>query len=422
MDGAPPASRASAGPVSERVWATALGLALGPAVALGLARFAYALLLPAMRTDLSWSFTQAGTINTANAVGYLIGALIAAPVITRVGGRQAFLGSLLLTALALTACAISSAFPVLLSLRLIAGAAGAVAFIVGASLATQLATGASPARAAVLLGVYFAGGGLGVAVSGLLIPLLLSATGTGGWRWGWLLLGALAFAATVAAVPAARRAPLPRRSSHQTVSAWRARPVAVTLGAYALFGAGYIAYVTFIIAFLKGQGAGTVELSGFWVTLGLAAIGSTFAWGPLLARLRGGRGIALATAVVTLGAAIPLLSGSIGGAFASAVLFGGSFLAVPTAVTAFARRTHNPHHWTIAIAALTVAFAVGQCLGPVLAGVLSDGPGGVRAGLTLSVLILAAGALLAVVQHQPDPTPVTGWHPHPAPVKRQPGV
>ncbi len=390
-----------------RVWATALGLALGPAVALGLARFAYALLLPAMRTDLSWSFAQAGTINTANAVGYLVGALLAAPVIARVGGRRAFLGSLMLTAVALTACAASGDFAVLLALRLVAGVAGAVAFIVGASLATQLAAGASSARAAVLLGVYFAGGGLGVAVSGLLIPLVLSATGPGGWRWGWLVLGALAFAATAAAVPAARRAPLPSRSSRQTVSTWRARPVAVTLGAYALFGAGYIAYVTFIIAFLKGQGAGTFELSGFWVVLGLAAIGSTFAWGPLLARLRGGRGIALASAVVTLGAAIPLLSGSIGGAFASAVLFGGSFLAVPTAVTAFARRAHNPHHWTIAIAALTVAFAVGQCLGPVLAGVLSDGPSGVRAGLTLSVLILAAGALLAFAQQQREPAPIT---------------
>ncbi len=393
---------------SDRVWATALGLALGPAVALGLARFAYALLLPAMRTDLSWSFAQAGTINTANAVGYLIGALIAAPVITRVGGRRAFLASLLLTALALAACAASGAFAVLLVLRLVAGAAGAVTFIVGASLAAQVAAGASPGRAVLVLGVYFAGGGLGVAVSGLLIPALLAATGPGGWRWGWLTLGALAFAATAAALPAARRAPLPLRASGGEVAAWRPGPVGVTLGAYALFGAGYIAYVTFIIAFLKGEGAGTVELSGFWIVLGLAAIASAFAWGPILGRLRGGRGIALATAVVTLGALVPLLSGSGAGAFASAVLFGGSFLTVPTAVTAFARRAHDPHHWTVVIAALTVAFALGQCLGPVLAGVLSDGPGGVRAGLTLSVVILAAGALLAAAQRHREPIPVAG--------------
>ena len=52
---------------------------MGPAVALGFGRFAYALLLPPMRADLGWSFAQAGALNTANAAGYLIGALVAAP-------------------------------------------------------------------------------------------------------------------------------------------------------------------------------------------------------------------------------------------------------------------------------------------------------------------------------------------------------
>ncbi len=58
-------SPATAGIERDRMWLPAVGLALGPAVALGLARFAYALLLPAMRTDLSWSFAQAGTIAPA---------------------------------------------------------------------------------------------------------------------------------------------------------------------------------------------------------------------------------------------------------------------------------------------------------------------------------------------------------------------
>jgi len=40
-------------------WLLVVGLAMGPVVALGLARFAYSLLLPVMRTDLSWGFTAA---------------------------------------------------------------------------------------------------------------------------------------------------------------------------------------------------------------------------------------------------------------------------------------------------------------------------------------------------------------------------
>jgi predicted MFS family arabinose efflux permease len=55
------------------VW-IALGLALAPVIALGLSRFAYALLLPPMRGALGRSFTQAGGMNTAIAIGYVIGA------------------------------------------------------------------------------------------------------------------------------------------------------------------------------------------------------------------------------------------------------------------------------------------------------------------------------------------------------------
>ena len=89
----------------------------------------------------------------------------------------------------------------------------------------------------------------------------------------------------------------------------------------------------------------------------------------------------------------------------SALLFGGSFLSVVTAVTAVARRSLQPHHWTPAIAGLTVAFAVGQCLGPVLAGVLSDRPAGLTVGLTLSVGVLLAGAVVALAQrHHETPS------------------
>jgi predicted MFS family arabinose efflux permease len=80
-----------------------VGLAMGPAVALGLSRFAYALLLPPMRADLGWSFADAGALNTSNAAGYLVSALVAAPFGKRMGDKPLFAVSLLLTALAVGA-------------------------------------------------------------------------------------------------------------------------------------------------------------------------------------------------------------------------------------------------------------------------------------------------------------------------------
>src|SRR5689334_7281118 len=64
------------GPSASPVRALLL-LAIAPAVGLGVARFAYGLLLPDMRESLHWSYSEAGLMNTANAAGYMAGALLA---------------------------------------------------------------------------------------------------------------------------------------------------------------------------------------------------------------------------------------------------------------------------------------------------------------------------------------------------------
>ncbi len=101
-----------------------------------------------------------------------------------------------------------------------------------------------------------------------------------------------------------------------------------------------------------------------------------------------------------------MLGGGALTAYASALVFGGAFLAVVTAFTAVARAALPPAQWGPAIAALTAAFALGQCAGPLLTGVLSDA-GGVRAGLGLSAAVLGLGALVSLAQRGPDHRPGT---------------
>jgi predicted MFS family arabinose efflux permease len=370
---------------------------MGPAVALGLARFAYALLLPVMRADLGWSYANAGAMNTANAIGYLAGALIAAGIARRCGIKQAFFAGILVTAVGIGASGLSAQFGVLLGLRVLTGVMGALAFVAGGSMTAAVA--GSAARAPLALGIYFAGGGLGVAMSAITVPLLLD---NWGWRGGWLVLGALALAATAIALPALLRAPLPAEQLSQANEPnWSPREISIELLGYVLFGAGYIAYATFIIAQLRSSSNFTPrEISLFWALLGCAAIAGVFVWSPVLSRLKGGRGAAAVIAAVTIGAALPLASSGRPMAYVSALLFGGSFLSTITAVTSFARRAAPPEAWTKAIAALTVAFGIGQCVGPILSGYLSDGPNGVRAGLEVSAGILLASSVLIAFQRE----------------------
>ncbi|GAB3674152.1 YbfB/YjiJ family MFS transporter [Salinisphaera aquimarina] len=381
-----------------------IGLAMGPAVALGLARFAYALLLPPMRAALGWSYAAAGALNTSNAVGYLAGALAATAMVRRFGDKRVFALGLLLTALTVGACGITSSYGGQLVLRFIAGFTGAAAFVAGAGLTSAAAHGGGSSRAPMLFGVYFAGGGLGVTASALAAPPLIQLAG---WRGGWLALGGLALAATVFGCSVLSRAPATVTSvGSEMRGGWSARFLAPKLIAYGLFGAGYIAYATFIIAYLK-----TVEqlsgsnLSAFWAALGLSSIVAAFAWGPVLGRLKGGWGTAATIFTVTVGAAMPMVWGGVAGAFLSAILFGGSFLAVVASVTSFARRAARPHAWTSVIAALTVAFGIGQSIGPVLSGAMSDGAGGIKAGLWLSVFTLAVACAIAAMQAEPKALP-----------------
>lgn len=376
------------------------GLAMAPVAALGLARFAYALLLPAMRADLGWSFADAGAMNTANAAGYLAGALAVAPMGRRFGDKGVFAFGLLATSLAIGAQGLTGNFMGLLAIRALAGVSGALCFISGAGLTAAAAVGGSRSRAPTLFSIYFAGAGAGVAASALVVPPLLAGMG---WRAGWFVLGAVSLAATLFAGFALARAPRTTYADERGEGGWSARFMACEMVAYGLFGAGYIAYATFIIAYLRSDLAfSSGMVTAFWATLGLSTVAAAFVWGPILARLRGGWGAVTTIGLVTAGAGLPVILPNTLAAFVSAVLFGGSFLAVVAAVTSFARRAARPHAWTTAIAALTVVFGLGQCVGPLLSGMLSDGPAGVRAGLWLSAAILLAGTLVAAFQPEPE--------------------
>ncbi|WP_377273096.1 YbfB/YjiJ family MFS transporter [Peterkaempfera sp. SMS 1(5)a] len=119
---------------------------------------------------------------------------------------------------------------------------------------------------------------------------------------------------------------------------------------------------------------------------------------------------ALVSVVVLVGVLPVLLWHGMGAAIASAVVFGGSFMAGPTAVTVLARRMLPAHAWTAGIALLTVAFSVGQAVGPLVSGLLSDSSGGIAKGLWLSVVLLGASIAAAVVQRDPGTAGQTDQH------------
>ena len=374
----------------------ALALALAAAVSLGLARFSYALLLPPMRSDLAWSYTTAGAMNTVNAAGYLAGALLAPRWLARHDARRVMLIGGSVTALLLALHAVVRSDLALYVVRTATGIASAASFIAGGLLAARLAGAGHGLQPGTVLGLYYGGTGLGIVASALLVPPVV-ATSAAGWPAAWLALAALA--ATCTAVTAALTRELhapPAARAERARFAWSS--MAFGLAGYLCFGLGYIGYMTFIVTLLRDQGLTGTAISAFYALLGAAVIASSWIWARLLQRWRGGGVLALLNALLAVATLLPVLSRSTPAAFASGLLFGAVFLQVVAATTALVRHNLPAAAWPAGITAFTIVFAAGQIVGPTVVGHVADSSGGLLRGLAISAGVLALGAALASLQ------------------------
>ena len=370
-------------------------LSLAPTVSLGIGRFAYSLVLPDMRDSLGWSYSAAGFMNTINAAGYLAGALIASRTIRRYGLSVTVRGGTLACLLALALSAISGNFLLLSFARLLVGVGAALSFVSGAALAASIAQ-SRPARANFLLSLFYAGPGLGILASGLIAPFVLQACGPGSWWIVWWAMTALSVVLTVPLM----LAPLGGNAGLADTApvSFSVRPVAIYLAGYFLFGAGYIAYMTFMIAYVRDAGGGAVAQSAFWGLIGVSAFVTPWVWRSVLALDRGGLSSAIILGVNALGAGLPLFGHSAVLLAISALVFGVAFFAVVGSTTAFVRFNYPPSAWPKGIAAMTIAFGIGQTLGPIAVGAVTDAFGSLSYALNVSAAMLAVGAILSVFQ------------------------
>lgn len=370
-------------------------LSLTPTVGLGIGRFAYSLVLPDMRDALGWSYSAAGFMNTINAAGYLAGALMASRLIKRYGLSAAARWGTLACVVSLALCALSGNFVVLSFARLLAGLGAAAGFVAGGALAVRIAQ-SQPARANFLLSLFYAGPGLGILASGLIAPFVLQAFGPGSWWIVWWAMTLLAVAMIVPLLLATLDGP--DGLADATPASFAIRPVLIYLAGYFLFGAGYIAYMTFMIAYVRDAGGGAAAQSAFWSLIGVSAFVTPWVWSRVLAFDRGGLSTAVILGVNALGAGLPLFGHSALLLAVSALVFGVAFFAVVGSTTAFVRFNYPPSAWPKGIAAMTIAFGIGQTLGPIAVGAVTDAFGNLSYALNASAAMLAVGAIAAAFQ------------------------
>lgn len=386
----PPASTPSHPTARRDVVLTGLAGAVAMAVAMGLGRFYFTPILPAMMSGVPMGPAEAGYIASANYLGYLLGAVLAAYGWAEGIERRVALSGLLATALLLIAMSLTTNIVLFSAIRFFAGMASAFVMIFSSSLV--LSYGLAQGRSAVQ-SFHFGGVGSGISISAVLFAAVMMWGGD--WRAAWIAgglaaLAGLAFAAFLLPGKVSRTGP----AQKEPPLVWT-RPLVLLTLAYGLFGFGYIVTATFLIAIVREAGGSANAEALAWLVTGIAAAPSVALWG-IFARRFGListfiAGCLVEAAGVAASVLLPLpLGPMVGGA-----LLGLTFVMI-TAFGLQAGRKYAENSPRRAFAMMTAAFGVGQIIGPLVAGNLAHLTGDYVLGSLSAVVALVLAAALVM--------------------------
>lgn len=357
-------------------------------VTVGVARFSYTSLLPIMQSETGLTDADGGWLATANYLGYMLGVLMAASLNSPHHKYLLHRLYLVLSVVTSIAMVFSTDLFIWSLLRFVAGicASGGLIIASGLILKWMVSNGY---RAE--LGIHFAGVGIGIVFTALLVESLHSVSAN--WQHQWLAFAAMA---ALFSVPAWRWMPQSTAEQASVNSEVKDNPperqyMVILMLAYFCAGYGYVVSATFVVDIVEGldslQGYGQLV----FLLIGISAIPAVLLWDLVARKLGYLKTLLLAYSTQIIGILLSTHSESLTMLMFSAVLYGGTMVACVSLVLTMAGRFYpsNPAKF---MGKMTLAFGVAQIIAPVCTGYLAQASGNYSQGLYLSAVVMSVGA------------------------------
>lgn len=279
---------------------------------IGIARFAYTPLLPALIQEDWFSASQGAYLGAANLLGYFIGALSAHALSERFPVRAVMGACFLAIALSFLFCSGQGSFSGFFFWRLVSGVAGAILMVVGPSLALSATP---PERRPSVGALVFTGIGLGALLSAFVVPWLLEVS----LMATWSTLGLLCVVAgllcdrgvtRLASPPSPASGPAKMgQPSDKTAYADVSLAVLLVMEAYAFDAVGFVPHTVFWVDYLARENAlGHQAASLQWAIFGMGAVCGPLMVGVLAQRVGWHRGLTIAFLAKAAAVALPVFS------------------------------------------------------------------------------------------------------------------
>lgn len=379
---------------------------------LGLARFGYTMLLPAMQTGLGLDNAKAGGLATANLIGYLVLSVVGGALAARHGPRSVIAVGLLLASAGMLLTGLAGTFGQAVLWRALTGIGSGASNVPVMGL---LAAWFAPRRRGLATGIAVTGSSFALILLGPLVPHVLATQGQDGWRVCWFLFAGATLALSALAFAALRNRPsslglgplgseareepgVSKPGGLQWASVYRSSVMWHVGLIYTAFGFSYIIYLTFFTRYLIAEGAYTNAAAGrLFMLMGWLSLLCGLIWGSVSDLIGRKATLIIVYLIHALSFGLFALWPSPPGFTLSAVLFGLSAWSIPAIMAAMCGDLLGPRLSPAGLGFVTLFFGIGQAAAPSAAGAIADATGSLSPAMMMAsgvALLGAVGTLL----------------------------
>ncbi|MDQ1145833.1 MFS family permease [Bacillus sp. SORGH_AS 510] len=379
----------------KRLWGYAAIGMLTTVVVLAFARLSYGVILPFMRQGLHLTYKEAGYLGTTTSLGYLSTIIFAGILASRWGGKRTILLGISLVTLGLAGLTFTSSYLTTFLFMLLLGIGTSFTYTPFISLLVAW----FPQKKGFVIGLTTSGAGIGILFAGIIVPYLSSVHSAVGWRIAWGVFAFIGLVVILLTLLFIKNPPVEFLSeqSNKTESPREIykNPKVINVGLiYGIVGITYIVQMIFIMSFMIESGI-NIKFAGQLMAInGILSIFSGPIWGFISDKIGRRTSLILTMALTLFSMVLPIFFPTVLGFTIHIIILSSTSTGLFTLTQASSMDHVRPEAMPLAFSYVTFYFAVGQFIGPTIAGWLIEDLGGFKSAFLFSSLCLVIGLFL----------------------------
>ncbi|PFW27805.1 MFS transporter [Bacillus cereus] len=355
----------------------------------GFARMAYGIILPFMQEGLHLSTAQSGMLGTLLFLGYLLTVGTSGIFTIRFGAKSVLLIGSWFVVISLMGLAFVSSFWIVAFCMLCAGAGSALVY----TPLMSITVGWFPDKRGTVMGLLLSGAGIGMLFSGIIVPYVVRTFPEYSWRGAWFLFGVITCIIVFAASVVLKNPEVTEDEQKMSNKSflWKTKELYIIAWMYFIVGVVYLIPNLYQTSFMIDSGISASISGTVYAIAGIFSIVGASVWGFISDRIGIKKSLCSALLLAIIGDMAPIIFGNITGFIVSAIIWGSSLGGILLLIQVAASKQVSPKYVSMAISFISVFYAVGQMIGPGIAGWVIG-----RSGYALAYVLGAFGFFMCI--------------------------